>query len=245
MKTDWAENEVNIYCKKAEANDDGYGSMEYMQECAFAALDAYNLLMDQGHSGASIGITMSILNKLVEGKPLTLIENTYYMWEHYFDFDDFDYKSFQCKRYPALYKKVYNDGRVVYSDTDRWRCYDVGSDVPYTSGLVINALDEMFPITFPYAPHTYRVNCETFLYNRSRGDFDHKAILNYVDANGVKININKYYQETDNGWQEISLTTYLIHKHSDQIGDTMEEEARFRTVAEMNEYLNKSLDEGD
>ena len=85
MKTDWAENEINIYCKKAEANDDGYGPMEYMQECAFAALDAYNLLMGQGHSGSSMGITMSILNKLVDGKPLTLIENTNDMWEPGFE----------------------------------------------------------------------------------------------------------------------------------------------------------------
>ena len=220
MKTDWAENEVNIYCKKAEDNDDGYGSMEYMQECAFAALDAYNLLMSQGHSGCSIGFTMSILNKLVDGKPLTLIENTDDVWEHRFESKEWDYKTFNCKRYPALYKKVYNDGKVVYIDVDRWRCYDVGSDVPYRSGTVNNALDEMFPITFPYAPHTYRVNCETFLYNKSMGDFDHKAILNYVDADGTKVAINKYYQETDKGWEEISQESYADHKRIAQGGGT-------------------------
>lgn len=220
MKTDWAENEVNIYCKQAEANDDGYGSMEYMQECAFAALDAYNLLMGQGHSGSSIALTMSILNKLVDGKPLTLIENTDDMWEPWFESEEFGYKTFNCKRYHALYKKVYNDGKVVYSDSNRWRCYDVGIAIPYISGIVNTALDEMFPITFPYAPHTYRVNCETFLLNTSLGDFDHKAILNYVDADGAKVAINKYYQESPKGWEEISQESYLDHKRISQGGGT-------------------------
>lgn len=220
MKTDWAENEINIYCKKAEANDDGYGSMEYMQECAFAALDAYNLLMGQGHSGSSMGITMSILNKLVDGKPLTLIENTNDMWEPGFESKEFGYKTFNCKRYPALYKKVYNDGGVVYKDVNRWSCYDVGSDVPYSSGTVNTALDELFPITFPYAPHIYRVNCETFLLNKSIGDFDHKAILNYVDADDTKMAINKYYQCTDKGWGEISQESYVDHKRISQGGGT-------------------------
>lgn len=218
MKTDWAENEVNIYCKRAEANDDGYGSMESMQECAFAALDAYNLIMSQGHSGSSIHLTMSILNKLVDGKPLTLIENTDDMWEPGFESKEYGYKTFNCKRYPALYKKVYNDGKVVYSDADRWRCYDVGNAIPYISGVVNNALDEMFPITFPYAPHTYRVHCDTFLLNESFDDFDHKAILNYVDADGTKIAINKYYQEFPKGWEEISQESYLDHKRIAQGG---------------------------
>lgn len=218
METAWAENEVNIYCKKAEANDDGYGSMEYMQECAFAALDAYNLLMGQGHSVSSIVLTMSILDKLVDGKPLTWIENTDDMWEPGFESEEFGYKTFNCKRYPALYKKVYNDGKVVYSDVDRWRCYDVGIAIPYISGIVNTALDEMFPITFPYAPHTYRVNCETFLLNKSPSDFDHKAILNYVDADGTKIVINKYYQEFPKGWEEISYESYLDHKRISQGG---------------------------
>lgn len=212
MKTDWAENEVNIYCKKAEANDDGYGSMEYMQECAFAALDAYNLLMDQGHSGASIGITMSILNKLVDGKPLTPIENTDDMWEPGFDSEEFGYKSFNCKRYPSLYKKVYDDGKVVYSDINRWRCYDRGSNVPYSSGQVNCVLDAMFPIKFPYAPYTWRVNCETFLLNKSLGDFDHKAIFNVVEPDGTKWEVAKFYQEFPTGWEEISYNTYVDHK---------------------------------
>lgn len=220
MKTNWAENEVNIYCKQAEANDDGYGSMEYMQECAFAALDAYNLLMSQGHSGCSIRLTMSILNKLVDGKPLTLIENTDDMWEPVLESEECGYKTFNCKRYNALYKKVYNDGKVVYGDINRWSCYDVGSAVPYSSGIINNALDEMFPIRFPYAPHTYRVHCDTFLLNKSLGDFDHKAILNYVDADGTKIAINKYYQEFPKGWEEISHESYLNHKRIAQGGGT-------------------------
>lgn len=220
MKTDWAENEINILCKAADAQDDGYGSAEYAKECYFAAYDAYLLLMNQGHSGYSIGFTMKVLNQLVDGKPLTPIENTDDMWEPGFDSEEFGYKSFNCKRYHALYKKVYNDGRIVYSDVDRWSCYDLGSNVPYTSGVVNTALDEMFPITFPYSPHTYRVNCETFLLNKSLGDFDHKAILSYVDADGTNVAVNKYYQEFPKGWEEISYGSYVDHKRVAQRGGT-------------------------
>lgn len=219
MKTDWAENEVNIYCKGLGKNEDDL-SREYMQECAFAALDAYNLLMSQDHSGCSIGITMSILNKLVDGKPLTLIENTDDMWEPGFESKEFGYKTFNCKRYTALYKKVYTDGRVVYSDIHRWSCYDVGSAVPYSSGIVNTALDEMFPITFPYAPHTWRVNCDTFLLNKSLGDFDHKAILNVVEPDGTKWEVAKFYQEFPKGWEEISYGSYVDHKRVAQRGGT-------------------------
>ena len=220
MKIDWAENEINILCKAADAQGDEYGSSDYAKECYFAAYDAYLLLMNQGHSGCSIGITMNILNKLVDGKPLTPIENTDDMWEPGFDSEEYGYKSFNCKRYHALYKKVYNDGKIVYSDVHRWSCYDVGSNVPYSSGQVNHVLDEMFPIKFPYSPHTYKVNCETFLMNKDRGDFDHKAIFNYLDADGTKVTVNKYYQEFPNGWEEISHDSYADHKRiSNDVGN--------------------------
>lgn len=210
MENSWAENEVNTYCKSVEVDDDV--SNEYIKECAKAALEAYKLLMSQEHSGCSIGITMSILRQLVDGKPLTPIENSDDMWEPGFESEAFGYKSFSCKRYHALYKDVYNDGKVVYSDINRWSCYDTGSDVSYISGSVNNVLDEMFPITFPYSPHTYRVNCETFLYDKSKGDFDHKAILNYIDLTGEKVDINKYFQEKDGHIEEIPYEIYMEHK---------------------------------
>lgn len=220
MKTDWAENEINILCKAADAYDDGYGSAEYAKECYFAAYDAYLLLMNQGHSGCSIGFTMKVLNKLVDGKPLTPIENTDDMWEPGFESEEYGYKSFNCKRYPSLYKKVYNDGKVVYSDINRWRCYDKGSNVPYSSGQVNCVLDEMFPIKFPYSPHTWRVNCETFLLNKSLGDFDHKAIFNVVEPDGTKWEVAKFYQEFPKGWEEISYKSYASNKRISQGGGT-------------------------
>lgn len=211
MENIWAENEVSIYCKSIEVNNDDI-SNEYMKECAKTTLDAYNLLMLQGHSGCSIGITMSMLRKLVDGKPLTPIENTDDMWEPCFESEEFGYKSFICKRYYGLYKDVSDNGKVTYTDVKHWDCYDIGSNVPYSSVVVNNTLDEMFPITFPYTPHTYRVNCETFLYDELKGDFDHKAILNYIDAQGEKVDINKYFQETNKGWKEIPCEIYMEHK---------------------------------
>lgn len=41
---------------------------------------AFESLLGDGHSGMSIGITKNILNRLIDGKPLTPIEDTEEVW---------------------------------------------------------------------------------------------------------------------------------------------------------------------
>lgn len=41
---------------------------------------AFESLLGDGHSGMSIGITKNILNRLIDGKPLTPIEDTEDVW---------------------------------------------------------------------------------------------------------------------------------------------------------------------
>lgn len=129
-----------------------------------SALKAFNCLMEDGHSGMSIGFTKAFLNRLIDGKPLTPIEDTDDIWE--FSWEDDGVKTYQCTRMSSLFKDEYSDGTVKYHDVDRVICYEVSSpDVSYSSGFVRKTIDEMFPITMPYWPkdNPYKVYVEEFL----------------------------------------------------------------------------------
>ena len=58
MKT-WAEREVELACKR-ENPDRKEGEFDYGCACYESALKAYKSLMEDGHSGFSIGITKHI-----------------------------------------------------------------------------------------------------------------------------------------------------------------------------------------
>ena len=72
---EWAEKEIEIACNK-ENPDRKEGEFDYGCACYEGALKAFETLCNQGHSGFSIKITQGILNRLIDGKPLTPIEDT-------------------------------------------------------------------------------------------------------------------------------------------------------------------------
>ena len=75
----WAKREVEIACKK-ENPDQKEGEWDYGCACYESALKAFDSLMEDGHSGFSIGMTKHILNRLIDGKPLTPIEDVPEVW---------------------------------------------------------------------------------------------------------------------------------------------------------------------
>ena len=77
---EWAEREVQIACKR-ENPDRKEGEWDYGCACYGSALKAFNSLMEDGHSGMSIGFTIQILNRLIAGKPLTQVEDTEDIWK--------------------------------------------------------------------------------------------------------------------------------------------------------------------
>jgi hypothetical protein len=116
---DWARNEVDIACKREIENRIGDGA-DYRCGCYKSALKVYQ---DLCHSGLSISITQDILNRLISGKPLTPIEDTEDMWNicNSGESDD-SILIYQCKRMYSLFKYLYPDGKVKYSDVDRCCC---------------------------------------------------------------------------------------------------------------------------
>lgn len=73
---DWAREEIEI-AKKREREASGVeNGWDYGCVCYDSALKAYESLCEDGHSGLSIRITQNILNRLIDGKVLTPIEDT-------------------------------------------------------------------------------------------------------------------------------------------------------------------------
>lgn len=218
---EWAKKEVEIACKR-ENPDKKEGEFDYGCACYESALKAFESLCEDGHSGMSIGFTKNILNWLIDGKPLTPIEDTDDIWKEHPRSKDLPYITFQCKRMSSLFKYVYNDGHVKYTDVDRYYCRDIDNpNASYTSGLVTRMVDEMFPITMPYSPGpSIIVFCDDFLTDRKHGDFDTVGILYALkyDENGEqkRIDINRFFRvpigNEPIAWTEISKEEYEERK---------------------------------
>lgn len=212
---EWAKRELNILCNSQKDDDDpmGYG---YIRACCDSALKAYESLLDDDHSGFSIGITMNILNSLVSGKALTPIEDTEDVWNEcsYIPRDSDIVKQYQCKRMSSLFKEIHKDGSVKYHDNNRIECYDVDHpSATYHSSFINRVVGEMFPLTMPYKPTKPYVVCvETLLTDPKNGDFDTKGILSITTPEGNIIDINRYYKESDDGFVEIGHAEYLERK---------------------------------
>ena len=204
--SDWAEREVAIACK----GEDSYGT-----GCYQSALKAFRSLCNDGHSGFSIGLTKQILDRLIDGKPLTPITDSPEEWNECCDFDRDGKAVYQNSRMYALFKYVYDDGTVEYSDVDRTILIEVGDDGTETSwhsGLASKLVNEICgPITLPYIPSDkpYKVYAQQFdSVNAEPGCFDTSHIIKIVDPEGNEIPCERFYAETYRDMEEISKEEY-------------------------------------
>lgn len=210
---DWAKREVEIACKRENPNRKE-GEFDYGCACYESALKAFNSLCEDGHSGFSIGLTKNILDRLIDGKPLTPIEDTDDIWRYSFDRED-GTKVYQCKRMGALFKHVHPDGSVSYSSNDRFIKVDINSDTTWHSGWIDEIMTEVVgPITMPYMPETkpYYVYCEDFLYDPKNGDYDTVGLLYYITPDGERKDLDIYLAEKENEMARISKDEYNERK---------------------------------
>ena len=207
----WAENEVRIACERENPNRKE-GEFDYGCACYESALKAYKCLCEDGHSGLSFSITRQILNRLMEGKPLTPIEDCEENWNRLNGFSK-EKEVYQCKRMSSLFKDIYPDRTVKYNDVDRCACYDINHPtICYHSGLVDSIINSIWPITMPYCPDgTIKVYCEDFLTNEKNGDFDTVGIFYAIKSDGTKVNISRFFKKDepfDTDWVELSQEQY-------------------------------------
>lgn len=198
----WADEEVKLLCEKVD--EEGIS-------CCNSALNALRSFINDGHSGHSMRASSQILNRLLDVKPLTPIEDTEDIWEPIIQNDGEDFKSYQCKRMKSLFKEVYTDGTVVYSDMNAITCIDI-DDVccQYHNPLVFNILKDMFPITMPYMPiGGTMVYCSDFIVDPKNEEFDTLAIFHAISPDKGRIEINRFFKETEDGtWNEIDASEY-------------------------------------
>ena len=216
---DWAEREVAIACETENPNKKDR-EFDYDYACYKSALKAFKTLCDDGHSGLSMKITQSILNHFINGQPLTPIEDTDDVWYERHHCKD-GHKLYQCKRMSSLFKDVYADGTVEYSDNNRLYCININKpNDMYYSGLARRIIDKMFPITMPYIPgKPIEVYCEDFLTDKKNGDFDIIGVLYALKTENdkqEKIEINRFFKEPKDNeefdWVEISKEEYMQRK---------------------------------
>lgn len=214
---EWAKREVEIACKK-ENPDRKEDEFDYGCACYEGALKAFETLCNQGHSGMSIKLTQHILNRLIDGRPLTPIEDTPDIW-NLVEVKENDTVEYQCNRMSSLFKKVHTDGSVEYTDVGRVYGVDIHNpDLTYSSGLLTKIINEMFPIKMPYMPasKSYKFVTTDFLVDPKNGDFDTMALFTLTEPSGEKtLEIHRYFrapeegeQETYPGWVEISEDEY-------------------------------------
>ena len=158
----WAKREIELQLK--ECKNDWY--TENVLKCAY---EVYKELCRQNHSGMSIQLVKSVLNRLIDCKPLSPIEGNDDEWNDVTWNDSAN--EYQNKRYSALFKNVYKDGTVTYNDVDRWQCYD-DNGITFNSGAVSRILDKKYPISLPYNPVSEKVYVKEFLVDKNNGDFD-------------------------------------------------------------------------
>lgn len=215
---EWAEKEIEIACNK-ENPDRKEGEFDYGCACYEGALKAFETLCNQGHSGMSIKFTQHILNRLIDGRPLTPIEDTPDVWNNITELKKDSTVEYQCNRMSSLFKTVRADGSIEYTDVDRVYGVDIHNpDLTYKSGLLTRIVNEMFPIKMPYMPasKSYKFVTTDFLVDPKNGDFDTMALFTLTEPNGEKtMEVNRYFrapeegeEETYPGWVEISEDEY-------------------------------------
>ena len=208
---EWAKNEVAIASKR-ERRDNPENECAYRVACYESALKAFESLIEDGHSGMSIEVTKVILNRLIDGRPLTMIEDIEDIWKECIWAKDLPYKTYHCKRMSSLFKDVYPDGKIRYCDIERTYCVNRKSPkVPYHNGFIRQIYDEMYPITMPYMPNDKPdvIVCDELLTDCKNGDFDTIAILYIKRSDGEKVEVNRYFKLEENGYVEITYKEYL------------------------------------
>jgi hypothetical protein len=215
--TEWAEKEVELALKREtaaiendpEETDEDMKEMgkQYAGGCYASALKAYKSLMEDKHSGYSFGVTRGILKRLLDGYPLTPIEDVPESWNLIHETDDV--ATYQCKRCHSLFKDVdKKTGEATFSDVERVVCTN-SAGTCWTNGFVSRKISEMYPIEMPYWPTgRYYVSAFDFAVSGIPGEFDTMEIKSVKCPDGKVEVLNWYFKEVDEQFTSIDADEY-------------------------------------
>ena len=210
--TEWAEREVRLALDKEitgimndpeETEDMKKLGKQYTEGCYQSALKAYKSILEDDHSGCSFSITSGILKKLIDGYPLTPIEDVPEVWV--FCYEDEQKTTYQCNRCSSLFKKIdKNTNKIEFIDVESVIC--IGPDrITYHNGFVTKKIQELYPITMPYQPKgKYYVQASDFSTSGEPGTFDTMEIKSVKEPSGHVVILNWYFKEIENSWEPIN-----------------------------------------
>ena len=156
-----------------------------------------------------------ILNRLIDGKPLSVIEDVPEIWNDVNCGKNDGIQRFQCSRMSSLFKTIYPDGSVEFSDNNQYVCVDIDNETHYTGGGSSDIIKVLYPITLPYYPGAkIKLYTQECLMDPTMGDFDTKAYLYLIHPTDGRVEINRFFAETTEGWAEITLQEYEERKKS-------------------------------
>lgn len=187
------------------------------------ASDIYNISRAISNRGLVHYRTMAIVNKLWHNIPLTPIEDTEDQWAPCKGSETEDYH----KRAPYVIREKQPDGTYKYSDEQRILGFENGQH--YYLGSLIDILNELEPISFPYVvpDRKYFANTMSFLsapvkqnkkknlYRRGSAAYDTFGIFSIVCPDGRVIPIGKYYKWDEDGVKkEIEYAEFLERRNA-------------------------------
>ena len=208
--SEWAKREIEFAKEQEVKKAQDSAEASYGCACYDSAYKAYQTLMEDGHSGHSIGVTMKILNRLMDGRPLTPIEDTEDVWRS----EPIDKRdgstSYQCARMSALFKHVHADGSVTYHDVGRVDAVEMENGSVWNSGICNMLIDELCPIKMPYMPSNkhYRVYMETVTEDERGNRLDTPGMYNTVYVHyailpdGECVKLHRKFQEDEHGFMQ-------------------------------------------
>lgn len=212
MSTDiWAKREVELAKNEALKSGSDNCSAHYICECLNSALKAFNSLIEDGHSGASVEQTLMFLQRLVRRLPLTPIdEDTTWVKSSVSESGTITY---QCARMTSLFKDVDREGNITYSDVNRVVC--VNKDDPHApvwyNGFVSRVVNSIYPIKFPYYTSSDPIIAYVSEHTTSvTEDFDTMCIDSVKLYNGETVELKRFFKEDPNinSWVEIDEEEY-------------------------------------
>lgn len=199
-----------------DKNDENCNTTPYMAAMNIMVKFA-DQIKDNGIAGFQKGVLVGILERLINDKPLTPIEDEPDMWEILSSHEK-SHTVYQCMRYPSLFKTVYDDGKVKYNDARRFVAEDISANGHLhldDCKIITNIMENCHPITMPYYPaiEPIRISYSAF---HHKPDMNSIGWWNAIDTIGIEDPIdghNIYFQEVEGAdgykWKEISEEDYV------------------------------------
>lgn len=207
----WAKREVELAKNEALKSESDNCSTHYICECLNSALKAFNSLLEDGHSGASVEQTLMFLKRLVRRLPLTPIdEDTTWVKSNV---SESGIVTYQCARMTSLFKDVDREGNITYSDVHRVVCVnkdDLKAPVWY-NGFVSKVVNSIYPIKFPYYTSTDPIIAYVSEHTTSvTENFDTMCIDSVKLNSGGTVEVKRFFKEDPNinSWVEIDEEEY-------------------------------------